>query len=85
MTRKKCNFCGGMIKAKRKPFVIETNGQQLLIEDLPCFECARCGLTNISFQVMDTTKKIGRIFRKGELNTQTKVIPTIKYDSCLSI
>jgi len=85
MDGEKCAFCGGKLVRRKKPFVVETNGQRLLIEDVPCFECAECGLTTVVPLIMNMTRKIGRAFREGKLEIQKRVTPTVKYGACLGL
>jgi len=81
MTNRKCSVCGGKLTKNRKPFVIETNGQRLLIENVPCFECGKCGLTTVDSQVVRTIKGISRLFKEGQLKTEEIAIPEIDFDS----
>jgi YgiT-type zinc finger domain-containing protein len=81
MVNRKCSVCGGRLMRNKKPFVIEANGQRLLIENVPCFECNKCGLTTVDSQVVRTIKGIGRLFKEGQLKTEEVVIPKVDFSS----
>lgn len=54
----KCFFCKGSIEDSITNYMLDLNGQFIIIKNVPCHKCLQCGEVSFSYATMKQLEKI---------------------------
>lgn len=58
----KCLFCRGNIENSVTNYMLDLNGYFVILKNVPCHKCLKCGEVSFSYQTMKVLEQIKRLY-----------------------
>ena len=58
LPEKRCEICKGIMIQELQDYTVETDGQELLVEDVPVWVCQQCGYMVVEDEVVSAVEDL---------------------------